>query len=141
MRQCGARYLFGLQIPVNTGEFELRISCMRSSYLTDQAIRPSELGHYFVCKRFAVQTLLWSLEFVIQINLEHDTIVERFVWLLFGFKNLKRQNSFRNLHVQISRIIQIVSYKSFRVRPPLDRYLKKKEQQKEVFGHKLFSAP
>ena len=32
------------------------------------------LGNYFVCKRFAVQTLLWSLKFVIQINLEQDTI-------------------------------------------------------------------
>ena len=29
---------------------------------------------YFVCKRFAVQTLLWLIEFVIQTNLEHDTI-------------------------------------------------------------------
>ena len=37
---------------------------------------PSGLGNYFVCKRFAVQTLMWSLEFVIQINLEHDTIAE-----------------------------------------------------------------
>ena len=36
--------------------------------------RVSGLGNYFVCKRFAVQTLLWSLEFVTQINLEHDTI-------------------------------------------------------------------
>ena len=35
---------------------------------------PSGLGNYFVCKRFAVQTLLWLLEFVIQINLEYDTI-------------------------------------------------------------------
>ena len=35
---------------------------------------PSGLGNYFVCKRFAVHTLLWSLEFAIQINLEHDTI-------------------------------------------------------------------
>ena len=34
----------------------------------------SELDNYFVCKRFAVQTLLWSLEFVININLEHDNI-------------------------------------------------------------------
>ena len=39
-----------------------------------EAIRPSGLGNYFVCKSFAVQTLLWSLEFVIQINLERDTI-------------------------------------------------------------------
>ena len=44
------------------------------------ALWPSGLGNYFVCKRFieihAVQTLLWSLEFVIQINLEHDTIAK-----------------------------------------------------------------
>ena len=40
---------------------------------------PNGLGNYFVCKRFEVQTLLWSLEFVIQINLEHDTIA---VWNL-----------------------------------------------------------
>ena len=33
------------------------------------------LGNYFVCKRFAVQTFLRSLEFVFQINLEHDTAV------------------------------------------------------------------
>ena len=32
------------------------------------ALWPSGLGNYFVCKRFAGQTLLWSLEFVIQIN-------------------------------------------------------------------------
>ena len=32
------------------------------------------LGNYLVCKRFAVQTLLWPLEFVIQTNLEHDTM-------------------------------------------------------------------
>ena len=38
------------------------------------AIKFSGLGNYFVCKRFAVQILMWSLEFVIQINLEHDTI-------------------------------------------------------------------
>ena len=33
----------------------------------------------FVCKRLAAQTLLWLLEFVIQISLEHDTIA---VWNL-----------------------------------------------------------
>ena len=37
------------------------------------------LGKYFVCKKFAVQTLLWSLEFVMQINLGHDNIA---VWNL-----------------------------------------------------------
>ena len=40
---------------------------------------PSGLGNYFICKRFAVQTLLWSLEFVIQINPQHNTIT---VWNL-----------------------------------------------------------
>ena len=35
---------------------------------------PSGLGNYFVCKRFGVQTLPRSLEMVIQINLERDTI-------------------------------------------------------------------
>ena len=37
---------------------------------------PSGLGNYFVRKRFVVQSLLWSLEFVIQINLEHDNIAD-----------------------------------------------------------------
>ena len=33
-------------------------------------IWPSGLGNYFVCKGFAVQTLLWSKEFVIQTSLK-----------------------------------------------------------------------
>ena len=35
---------------------------------------PGGLGNYFVSKKFAGLTLLWPLEFVIQINLVHDTI-------------------------------------------------------------------
>ena len=35
---------------------------------------PSGLGNYFACKRFTVQTLLWSLEFMILQNLKCDTI-------------------------------------------------------------------
>ena len=31
-------------------------------------------NNYFVCKRFTVPNLLWSLEFMIKINLEHNTI-------------------------------------------------------------------
>ena len=31
---CHGLYLFGSQVPVTEGEFELRISCMQSSYLT-----------------------------------------------------------------------------------------------------------
>ena len=38
MRWCRAQDLFGSQIPVNTGGFKLRISCIRSRYLTHQAI-------------------------------------------------------------------------------------------------------
>ena len=37
------------------------------------------LGKYLVCKRFAVQTLLSPLEFVLQRNLKHNTIA---VWTL-----------------------------------------------------------
>ena len=123
------RDLFGSQIPMTTGRFELQISCIRSSYLTHQfinfatlrqerdispssttrsqfetqlkvkvsqhksatpvvkqrirvlpirltyqALWPRGLGNYFVSKRFAILILLWALEFVIQINLVHDTI-------------------------------------------------------------------
>ena len=72
LRGCRARDLFGSQIPVTRGGFELQIPCIQSRYLTHGW--PSGLGKDFVCKRFAVQTLLWSLEFVIRVNLEHDTI-------------------------------------------------------------------
>ena len=72
LRWWGARDLFGSQIPVTTGGFELRISCMQSSYLTLLGL--VGLGNYFACKRFAVQTLLWSQDFVIQTNLEHVAI-------------------------------------------------------------------
>ena len=39
------------------------------------------LGNFFASKRLAVQTLLLSLEFVIQINLDHDTIT-LLLWFL-----------------------------------------------------------
>ena len=44
LRWCRARDLFGSQIPVTTGGFELRISCIQSRYLTHYAIRPNRLG-------------------------------------------------------------------------------------------------
>ena len=65
LRWCRARDLLGSQVLVTTGGFELRISCIWSSYVIHEAIRalwPSGLGNYFICKRFAVQSLLWSLE-------------------------------------------------------------------------------
>ena len=78
LRWCHARDLFGSRIPVTIGGFELRISC--------ESLWPIGWGNYFVCKRFAFQTLLWSLEFVIQINLEHNTIATTFVFLCKNFK-------------------------------------------------------
>ena len=63
-----ARDLFESQILVNIGGFGLQIS--RYEVVT---LLPSGLRNHFVCKRFAVQTLLRSHKFVIQINLEHDT--------------------------------------------------------------------
>ena len=53
---------------------------IQSSYPNHLRVRrPSGLGNYFIFKRFAVQSLLWLLQFVIKINLEHDTIA---VWNL-----------------------------------------------------------
>ena len=54
-------------------KFCLRITTifLRNNYNSSW---PSGLSNYFVCKRFGVQTLLWSLEFVIQTNLEHGTM-------------------------------------------------------------------
>ena len=40
---------------------------------------PIGLGKYFICKRGAAQTVLPSTEFVIQLNLKHDTIT---IWNL-----------------------------------------------------------
>ena len=64
LRQCPAQDFFGLQI------------------------WPSRLDNYFVCNRFAVQTLR-SLTFVIEINVEHDTIPIKSSILLYG----KTENS------------------------------------------------
>ena len=56
--------------------------CSKLKYLNiDQALL---LGNYVVSKRFAVQTFLWSLEFVIQINIELDTTAE--INLIFPIK-------------------------------------------------------
>ena len=76
LQWCRARGLFGSQSPVTTVGFELRISCIQSRYLTHQAIRHDRLDGFGVpeCKRFLVQTVLWSLEFVIQIIIDHDPI-------------------------------------------------------------------
>ena len=46
--------------------FELQISCIRILLNPPSLVG---LGNYFVCKRLEVQTLLWLLEFVIEIIL------------------------------------------------------------------------
>ena len=90
---CRARDLFGSQILVTTEGFELQISCITSSYLTH--LWPRGLGNYFVCKRFEVQTLLCSLEFVIQINLKHDTIA---VWNVARSSSISSSNNLVFMH-------------------------------------------
>ena len=60
----------------------------------------SWLDNEFVRRRFAVQTFLWSLEFVIEINLEHDIIA---VWnLARSWSILRRRipNWFISNHIQ-----------------------------------------
>ena len=47
-RWCRARDLFGSQIAVATGGFELQISYIRSSYLTHQVIKSNRLGGFGV---------------------------------------------------------------------------------------------
>ena len=57
------------------------------------ALWPSGLGNYFVRNGFAVQTILWTLEFVIQINLEDGTIEVSnlaWSWSISTFINFKR---------------------------------------------------
>ena len=57
------------------------------------------LGNYTVCKSFAVHTLLWSLEFIIHQNLQHDTIAAsnlahtRNIVTQINFSHLKVANS------------------------------------------------
>ena len=47
------------------------LECKSLAYeVVIQPTRSSGIGRYIVCKRFAVETLLWSLEFMIQIKLE-----------------------------------------------------------------------
>ena len=48
LRWCRARDLFGSQITVTTGGFELRISCIRNSCLTHQEIKSNRLGAFGV---------------------------------------------------------------------------------------------
>ena len=81
VRWCSAQDLLGSQIPMTTGGFELRISCIRSLLHTKSLSNPpTSYARDFVCKRFVVQTLLWSLEFVILVNLEDDTIAVILIW-------------------------------------------------------------
>ena len=53
---CCARDFFGLQISLTRG--------MRCNYLTTRP-RPSGLTNCKVCKRFAIQSLMWSLKCII----------------------------------------------------------------------------
>ena len=100
LRWCQVRDLFGSQIPVTTGGFELRISCIRSNNLTNllhmQEIRSS--------------TFLLSLEFIIQINFEHHTIA---VWNL-ALSISTRKYLFKKVFIAFAIPLLTVLWKSFR---------------------------
>ena len=107
---------------------------------------PNGLGNYFVCKRFEVQTLLWSLEFVIQINLEHDTIT----WLevevsevVFWFDFAVYTNKFTLLFFSLTLSVYIyqVIWHSFLGRTLAERNVLafNKEDDKWVFFSVKFS--
>ena len=44
------------------------------TYLMEDSLWHSGLGNWIACKNFRVQALVWSLEFVIHKNFEHDTV-------------------------------------------------------------------
>ena len=93
------------QILVITSGFELRISCIRSIYITHEAIWSNGLGNYFVYSIFAVQSLVWSQEFVIQINHEHDTIAVwswKYLTTLSQFEVENISRHYRSLKLKIS---------------------------------------
>ena len=71
----GQEQLIYVEILQLRAKFQIRV--LRIS-LTYQVLQPIGLGKYFACKKFTVQNLLWSLEFVIQINLEHNTIADSY---------------------------------------------------------------
>ena len=62
---CSAKDLFGLQIPVTRVRFELQISCIRTSYLTHQALQPNRLGRFRVPK-LATLGKEWLIHFEIR---------------------------------------------------------------------------
>ena len=94
--------------------------------LFHMALGPRGLGSYFICKRFAVQTNLWSLEFVIQINLEHDTIK---VNVNFNFNQRNSWCMNYNQHIQ-NKIknklrMKVKNYVYFRLEETATRKVKK----------------
>ena len=81
-------------------KFQLPLESLNSESLVYKVVTlwPKGLGNYLVCKRFAVQSLLWSLEFVTQINLENRTIVTFILVLLFTYKfHAKNHYDFFNM--------------------------------------------
>ena len=62
----------------------------------------SGLGNYFLWKRLAVKTLLWSLKFVIKINLKHDTIA---VYIFIFFTNALKPQFFHEKVISEEEIV------------------------------------
>ena len=75
LRWCRARDLFGSQIPVTTGGFELRIFCIRSRYLTHWTIRPNRLDGFGVPEFTTLRYLTLPSEFEIN-HLKSSGVME-----------------------------------------------------------------
>ena len=59
--------------------------------LSQETLWPSRLGNCIECKRFAIQTFLWSLEFAIHLNIDDDTITVLYLvrsWSISSWKRL-----------------------------------------------------
>ena len=70
-----AKFLEKLNVRVHVRGYEIFVFRKRlPTYLMEEPLWHSGLGNCIACKNFTVQTLMWSLEFVIHKNLEHDTV-------------------------------------------------------------------
>ena len=84
LRECCIRDLFGSQIPLTTGRIELRISCIRSSYLTHQAVRPNRLSGFGVPKFATLRKEQLIYVEILQLQAMFQTAIvlcSRFTWI------------------------------------------------------------
>ena len=75
LRWCCAQELFGSQIPVTTG-FQLRISCIQSSYLTHYAIRRLQQVRQISSTKIATLRQEWQIYVeILQLQAKFQTVM------------------------------------------------------------------